>query len=168
MIKVHAMNRSLLIALALVASVAGAASPGKPGAPVDIGYTVIGTPRAGQPLEVELTFTVKGTIDEMRLDYGTSDKLSLDRDTPKSLALIAQKGGVPAVQRVIVQPQADGLHYLKVRVVTVSDGHSRMRGVAIPISVGNYDVRKQMRQNGTLVEGVGGERAVVMRAVESK
>ena len=75
---------------------------------------------------------------------------------------------MPAVQRVRVQPQADGLHYLKVRVVTVSNGHSRMRGVAIPISVGDYDVRKQLKQNGTLVEGVGGERAVVMRAIESK
>lgn len=163
------MSRAMLMLIASILSVAAnAASPGKPGAPVDIGYTVIGTPRAGQPIEVELTFTVKGKVDEMRLDYGTSEHLALDRDTPKNLALIAQKGGVPAVQRVRVQPQADGLHYLKVRVVTLSDGHSRMRGVAIPISVGHYDVRKQLKQNGTLVEGVGGERAVVMRAIESK
>lgn len=158
--------------LILSAAVAGSAiadtSPGKPGAPVDIGYRVIGTPRAGQPIDVELTFTLKGTVDEMRLDYGTSERLALDRDTPKSQALIAQKGGVPAVQRVRVQPQADGLHYLKVRVVTVSDGNTRMRGVAVPISVGKYDERKHLKQNGTLVEGVGGERAVVMQAVEGK
>lgn len=162
------MNRFLLIALSLTALAAGAASPGKPSAPVDIGYTVIGTPRAGQPIEVEITFTVKGSVDEMRLDYGTSERLSLDRDTPQSLALIAQKGGVPAVQRVRVQPHADGLHYLKVRVVTVSNGNTRMRGVAIPISVGTYDARAHLKQNGTLVEGVGGERAVVMSAAESK
>ncbi len=161
--------RTALIAISLLAGIAAAAtSPGKPGAPVDIGYTVIGTPRAGQPVEVELTFTLKGTVDEMRLDYGTSEALTLDRDTPKSLALIAQKGGVPAVQRVRVQPQADGMHYLKVRVVTVSNGNTRMRGVAIPISVGTYDERKHLKQNGTLVEGVGGERAIVMRAAEGK
>jgi hypothetical protein len=163
------IRATLLILASTFAAVAAAGtSPGKPGAPVDIGYTVIGTPRAGQPLEVELTFTVKGHVDEMRLDYGTSEGLALDRDTPKSLALIAQKGGVPVVQRVRVQPNADGLHYLKVRVVTVSEGHTRMRGVAIPIGVGQYDVRKQLKQNGTLVEGVGGERAIVMRAAESK
>lgn len=166
--KVHTMNRFLLIALSLTALAVGAASPGKPGAPVDIGYRVIGTPRAGQPIEVEITFTLKGSVDEMRLDYGTSERLSLGRDTPQSLALIAQKGGVPAVQRVRVQPQADGLHYLKVRVVTVSNGNTRMRGVAIPISVGKYDARAHLKQNGTLVEGVGGERAVVMSAAESK
>ena len=160
--------RTAFIAISLLAGSATAASPGKPGAPVDIGYTVIGTPRAGQPIEVELTFTMKGTVDEMRLDYGTSEALTLDRDTPKSLALIAQKGGVPAVQRVRVQPQADGLHYLKVRVVTVANGNTRMRGVAIPISVGKYDERAHLRQNGTLVEGVGGERAIVMRAAEGK
>jgi hypothetical protein len=163
------MLRSLALILAsTLAGIAVAASPGKPGAPVDIGYTVIGTPRAGQPIEVELTFTAKGRFDEMRLDYGTSENLVLDRSTPGSLALIAQKGGVPAVQRVRVQPQADGLHYLKVRVVTVSDGRSRMRGVAIPIGVGKYDERKHLKSNGTLIDGVGGERAVVMRAVESK
>jgi hypothetical protein len=163
------MLRSIsLILAATLAGIAGAASPGKPGAPVDIGYTVIGTPRVGAPLEVELTFTAKGRFDEMRLDYGTSQGLVLDRDAPRSLALIAQKGGVPAVQRVRVQPQADGLHYLKVRVVTVNDGRSRMRGVAIPIGVGKYDARQQLKANGTLIDGIGGERAVVMRAVESK
>ena len=163
------MSRAILLVLAsTLASIASAASPGKPGAPVDIGYTVIGTPRAGEPIEVELTFTAKGRFDELRLDYGTSEGLTLDRDTPRSLALIAQKGGVPAVQRVRVQPQADGLHFLKVRVVTVNDGRSRMRGVAIPIGVGKYDARQQLRSNGTLIDGVGGERAVVMRAAESK
>lgn len=162
------IRSALLILAATVAGIAAAASPGKPGAPVDIGYTVIGTPRAGQPLEVELTFKATGRVDEMRLDYGTSDQLALDRDTPRSLALIAQKGGVPAVQRVRVLPAADGLHYLKVRVVTVSEGHTRMRGVAIPIGVGDYDARKQLKQIGTLVEGVGGERAVVMRAAQGK
>lgn len=162
------IRSTLLILSATIAGIATAGSPGKPGAPVDIGYTVIGTPRAGQPLEVELTFTLKGRVDEMRLDYGTSEALTLGRDTPKSLALIAQKGGVPAVQRVSVQPQADGLHYLKVRVVTVSDGNTRMRGIAIPIGVGKYDERAQLKQNGMLIEGVGGERAVVMDAAESK
>ena len=82
MIKVSRMQRFLLIALSFTAAVASAVSPGKPGAPVDIGYTVIGTPRVGQPLEVELRFTAKGRIDEMRLDYGTSDGLALDRNTP--------------------------------------------------------------------------------------
>jgi len=167
-IKVQSMERFLAIAFALTAGLAAAGSPGKPGAPVDIGYVVIGTPRAGQPLEVELTYTVKGRVDEIRLDYATSEGLALDRSAPRSQALIAQKGGVPAVQRVRVQPQADGLYYLKVRVVTVTDGRSRMRGIAVPIGVGKYDERAQLKQNGTLVEGVGGERAVVMSAAESK
>lgn len=158
---------ALVVIAATFAGIAAAASPGKPGAPVDIRYAVIGTPRAGELVEVELTFTATGKVDEMRLDYGTSEKLALDRDTPRSLALIAQKGGTPAVQRVRVRPQADGLHLLKVRVMTVSGGHSRMRGVAIPIAVGGKDARRELKQIGTLVEGVGGERAVVMRAAES-
>ena len=160
------MNRSLCITLALLATLPVFAdrSVGKPGAPVDIVYTVIGTPRAGQPLEIELRITTLGKVDEVRLDYGTSDQMTLDRGTPQTLALIAQKQGVPAVQRVVVLPQADGLHYLKVRVVTVADGRMRMRGIAIPIGVGKYDARAGLRSNGTLIEGVGGERAVVMRA----
>jgi hypothetical protein len=158
------MLRATALLFAALAATAAAASPGKPGAPVDIGYAVIGTPRAGQPVEVEITYTLRGKVDEVRLDYGTSASLALDRGVPETQALIAQKGGVPAVQRVRVVPQGDGLHYLKVRVVTVADGHSRMRGVAIPIGVGKFDARKQLKQNGTLIEGVGGERAVVMRS----
>ena len=141
-------------------------SPGKPGAPVDIGYSIIGTPRAGQPIEVELRITTWAKLDELRLDYGVSERLALDRNSPQTLAIYAQKAGVPAVQRIVVTPQADGLHYLKVRVVTVANGLRRMRGVAIPIGVGKYDERAHLKRNGTLVEGVGGERAVILRASE--
>ena len=163
------MHRTLILlssVLFATTALAGGASPGKPGAKVDLSYTIIGTPRAGQPLEIELRIVPKSQFDQIRLDFGVSEQLMLDRSTPQSMALVAQKSGVPALQRVRVQPQADGLHYLKVRVVTVTDGRSRMSGIAIPIGVGKYDARAQLKVNGTLVEGVGGERAVVMRAAQ--
>lgn len=164
------MIRTLSIALGFAASIAVAAppaggpSPGKPEAKVDINYTIIGTPHAGQPLEVELRVTPRAAFQQVRLDFGTSDRLSLDRATPETMSFVAQKPGTTAVQRVRVQPQADGLHYLKVRVVTIDDGRSRMKGVAIPIGVGKFDERAHLKPYGTLVEGVGGERAVVLRA----
>lgn len=154
--------RTLALVGALVATAAFA--DGKPGAYVDISYSVIGTPRAGQPLEVELRVTPKSAFDEIRLDFGVSERLTLDRSVPETMALFAQKPGVAAVQRLRVVPGADGLHYLKVRVVTLSDGRPRMRGIAIPISVGRFDARAQLKVNGTLVDGVAGERAIVMSA----
>jgi hypothetical protein len=167
------MNRPLLtLVLLLAASAASAApataqrSPGKPGAPVDISYSLLGKPVAGQPLEIELRIMAAAAFDAIRLDYGASERLSLGRGMPQTLALVAQKPGVPAVQRVQVTPQADGLHYFKVRVVTETGGRASMRGIAIPIGVGAYDPRAHLKVNGTLVDGVGGERAIVMRALE--
>lgn len=162
------MTRTLSLICALVLSAAAAAG-GKPAAKVDLSYTVLGTPRAGQPLEVELRVVPKSQFDEIRLDFGGSERLALDRSTPDTMGLIAQKPGVPALQRVRVVPQGDGLHYLKVRVVTFDEnGRTRMRGIAIPIGVGKYDERAHLRTIGTLVDGVGGERAVVMRASTPK
>jgi len=167
------MNRPLiLLAALLLAAPALAAptpvkkSPGKPGAPVDIQYTLVGKATAGQPLEIELRITATASVASIRLDYGASERLSMDRGMPQTLALVAQKPGIPAVQRISVTPQGDGLHFFKVRVVTESDGRSSMRGIAIPIGVGKYDPRAHLKVNGTLVDGVGGERAIVMRASE--
>jgi hypothetical protein len=158
------MSRTLTLICAVLVSGAALAG-GKPAAKVDLSYAIVGTPRVGQPLEVELRVTPKSQFDEIRLDFGGSERLALDRATPETMALMAQKPGVPALQRVRVVPQADGLHYLKVRVVTFDEtGRSRMRGIAIPIGVGKYDARAHLKSNGTLVDGVGGERAVVMRA----
>ena len=157
---------SLVLALLTAPAIAGGPSAGKPGAPVEIAYTLVGKPRAGMPFEVEIRITTRGTVDEVRLDYGTSEQMTLDRGMPQTLSLIKQKQGVPALQRVLVVPKGDGLHFLKVRVVTVAAGRTRMSGIAIPIGVGKYDDRSHLRRNGTLIEGVGGERAVVMRAAE--
>lgn len=158
------MSRTLaLICAAVIGATAHAG--GKPTAKVDLSYAILGTPRAGQPLEVELKVTPNSRFDQIRLDFGGSERLALDRSTPDTMALMAQKQGVPATQRVRVVPQGDGLHYLKVRVVTFDEsGRSRMRGIAIPIGVGKYDARAQLKASGTLVDGVGGERAVIMRA----
>lgn len=156
-----------LICVALIAGTAAAdiKPVGKPAAKVDVTYTILGVPRAGQPLEIELTVLPKSSFDEIRLDFGASEHLTIDRSTPDTMGLMAQKQGVPAVQRVRVVPQADGLHFFKVRVVTFdANGRSRMRGIAIPIGVGKYDARAHLKSNGTLVDGVGGERAMVMRA----
>lgn len=158
------MSRTLILICTLVVS-GLALADGKPTAKVDLSYTVIGTPRVGQPLEIELRVQPKSRFDEIRLDFGGSERLALDRSTPDTMALMAQKPGVPALQRLRVVPQADGLHYLKVRVVTFDEsGRTRMRGIAIPIGVGKFDARAHLKSNGTLVDGVGGERAVVMRA----
>lgn len=162
------MSRTLSLICAFALS-ATAFAGGKPAAKVDLSYTILGTPRAGQPLEIELKVNPKVQFDEIRLDFGASEKLALDRSTPDTMGLMSQKPGVPAVQRVRVVPQGDGLHYFKVRVVTFDqNGRTRMRGVAIPIGVGKYDARAHLRANGTLVDGVGGERAVVMRAASPK
>jgi len=161
------MSRTLSILCAVLVS-AVAFAGGKPAAKVDLSYTILGTPRAGQPLEIELRVEPKTRFDEIRLDFGGSERLALDRSTPDTMGLMSQKPGVPALQRVRVVPQGDGLHYLKVRVVTFVDGRARMRGIAIPIGVGKFDGRAQLKVNGTLVDGVGGERAVVMRASTPK
>lgn len=161
------MSRIAVLACVLLISASAVAkgrSPGKPEAKVEVSYTLLGTPRAGQPLDVELRVTPKAGFEQVRLDFGASERLALDRSSPDTMTLMAQKPGAPALQRVRVVPQEDGLHYLKVRVVTIDDGRSRMKGVAIPIAVGKFDARAQLKANGTLVEGVGGERAVVMPA----
>jgi len=152
------------LALAGACLAAMALADGKPAAYVDLSYTVSGGARAGHPVEVELKVTPKSEFDEIRLDFGVSERLTLDRSVPETMALIAQKPGVAAVQRLRVVPATDGLHYLKVRVVTLTDGRPRMRGIAIPISVGKYDERANLKVNGTLVDGVAGERAIVMSA----
>ena len=107
-------------------------SPGKPTAPVEIDYRLLGTPAVGQPLQIEVRVSsrVQGSRAVARLHPGPALRL-------ESSALL-QATGEDGMQRVIqITPQQGGRAYLSVHAEVEVDGIIQGRSVSIPILVGD-------------------------------
>ena len=126
-------------------------SPGKPVAPIDIGYEVLGEPRPGEPVEIELKLRsgLEGpvTVDlqpREGLQMGASQAPEIRRE---SIAPADPAAG-PVAERVVVIPPAEGRYYLSVLVSVATPEGEQLRAVSIPVQVG--DQPPAMRGNGEL------------------
>lgn len=139
-------------------------SPGKPTPPIRIDYEVIGEPRAGEPLEVDLKISteLEGPLEvtlqpQEGLQMGATQEPMLLRES--SLARLE-----PMAERVVVVPPGDGRFYLSVLVAVATPAGQQMRAVSIPIQVG--DKPPTLRPNGELTTTPDGESVISLPATE--
>jgi len=142
-------------------------SPGKPSAPVTISYDVLGTPRVGQPVAVEINLSSPTVDRPMRLSYSISDpdSLVLPEDQPKEISLSIPQGEGRASRQVTVVPQREGRVYLNVTAEVETEIGTMLKSMAIPLSVGRGEPEPEV--NGELKETAEGETVISMPAEEN-
>jgi hypothetical protein len=140
-------------------------SPGKPVAPIDIDYEVLGEPRPGEPVEIalKLASAIEGPVTvtlqpREGLQMGATQAAEIRRESVSPLAgqageTAAEVAAEAAAERVVVVPPAEGRFYLSVLVSVATPEGEQMRAVSIPVQVG--DQPPAMRDNGELTTTEG-------------
>jgi hypothetical protein len=137
-------------------------SPGKPGAPIQIDYRIVGVPVVGQPVTVELDVRSSLAVAELRVSYQVLDEAGLFLpETQAREALLTGFGeGEQRSQRVTVIPQSEGRYYLNVMVEMDTPEGLMGRAASIPIQIGS--IRPAPRVNGQLQTDEQGEVVISM------
>jgi hypothetical protein len=146
------------------------AAAGKPTAPIDIRYRVIGTAIAGEPVSIELEVRSTQRNVPITLDYRINDprELAFDEAQPRRIELRAMDvaGDATAARRqVTVIPQREGRVYLNVSATIETADGAMVRSIAIPVQVGRG--RSEPEINGELQEDSDGEAVISMPAEEN-
>lgn len=136
-----------------VGSVAPAA---KPGAPVSLEYSLRGSPQVGLPVDVDLTFLSGGSGETLEILCSVDEALTL-REGAFSLP---SPGGS---HTITVTPEVEGYHYINV-IARMGD---QARAFAVPVPVGNVDVRDTLKSQGEIVEDETGQRIIRLPAEEN-
>lgn len=146
---------------------AGDAAAGKPTAPIDIRYTVIGTAFVGQPLNIEIEVSSPLRDRPIALEYRINDPraLALDESQPQRVALSAIGDAPSSKRQVTVVPQREGRVYLNVSAEIETDNGTQIKAMAIPVQVGS--ARGEGAVNGELKKDQDGEDVVSMPAKEN-
>lgn len=142
-------------------------SPGKPSAPIDIRYKILGTPVVGQPvaIEIELATSLTGRPLDVSYFINDSDSLMFPDAQPQRISLAVPEAEKRAARQVTVVPQREGRVYLNVTVEMESDAGMVLKSMSIPLVVGFDAAAPEM--NGELVEGADGETVISMPAQEN-
>lgn len=142
-------------------------SPGKPAAPVEIRYQVLGTPLVGQPVAIELTLVAAPTGQPLRLSYYINDPESLRfaEAEPQQLELSIDAAEGSAARQVTVVPLREGRLYLNVTAEIATDAGFLLKSIAVPLSVGYAE--GEPAASGKLEQGADGESVVSMPAAEN-
>lgn len=141
-------------------------SAGKPSAPVDIEYSIIGSAIVGQPVSINVEVSSRLPDRPITLNYRINDarNLSFPQAQPQRVALAAPGDMEPRLQQVTVVPQREGRLYLNVTAEVETPDGMLLKSMAIPIQVG--EAPRQLETNGE-VEERGGERVNSLPAEET-
>lgn len=140
------------------------ASPGKPSAPVDISYEVMGNPVVGVPVSVNVVITSEHKPLSVKFSIDDNSALSFQSGQVEKLEIPDAAAG--SLQQLTVVPQREGRVYVNVSAEVPSDLGTMIRSIAIPIKVGGAP--KKTTVNGELKEGPDGEKVISMPAEESQ
>lgn len=146
---------------------AGAASPGKPSAPISMQYELLGNPIVGQPVAINVIVRSTSGSQPVTVQYSINDSSALvfQAGQVKSLQITANAEKADSLQQLAVIPQREGRLYVNVSAeIQTADG-SMIKSMAIPIQVGSAPEKPQI--NGELVEGPEGETVISMPAKEN-
>jgi len=139
------------------------ASPGKPTAPIDISYEVIGNAIVGSPVSVNVVITSDRGPVNVRYSIIDGSAMMFQSGQVERVEIVDPSSG--SVQQLAVIPQREGRVYVNVSAeIPTSDGLN-IRSISIPIQVGNAP--EEPTVNGELVEGPDGETVISMPAQES-
>lgn len=140
------------------------ASPGKPSAPIDIDYNVVGTAIVGQPVSINLDVSSTVSDRPVVLEYSVVDagSLAFPESQLREVSLGRLRELQPASQQVTVIPQREGRLYLNVTAEIQTEGGTVIKAMAIPIQVG--DAAPEREVNGEIKEDAEGDAIVSMPA----
>lgn len=140
-------------------------SAGKPSAPINIDYEIIGTPVIGIPLSINVKVS-SGLDKPIRVNYRINDTTSLmfpDAQS-KTVSLVPIGDEAYSAEQVTVIPQREGRLFLNISAEVDTDVGTMARVMAIPIQVGS--LRRTPQVNGGLTTGEDGEALISMPAKE--
>lgn len=148
-------------------SVAEAAPQGKPTAPIDIEYNVIGAAFVGQPVSIEVDVSSTVRDRSIALSYRVNDPrdLALAENQPERVNLSAIGDAPSASRQVTVVPKREGRLYLNVSAEIETEEGSLIKAISIPVQVGAG--REEREVNGERKEDENGETVVSMPAEEN-
>jgi hypothetical protein len=141
----------------------GNASPGKPTAPIDISYQVIGNAIVGSPVSINVVVTSSRGPVTVRYSINDGSALMFQSGQLERLEIADPSSG--SVQQLSVIPQREGRLYVNVSAEIETPDGLNIRSMAIPIKVGSAPEKATI--NGEIVEGPGGEAVISMPAKES-
>jgi hypothetical protein len=140
-------------------------SPGKPSAPINIDYEIMGTPVIGVPLSINVK--VSSALDQaITVNYRIIDTTSLMFTHAQSerVSLVPEGDETFSAEQVTVIPQREGRLFLNVSAEIETELGMMAKVMAIPIQVGSFRPTPQV--NGELITGDEGEALLSMPAKE--
>jgi hypothetical protein len=140
-------------------------SPGKPSAPINIDYEIMGTPVIGVPLSINVK--ISSTLDQpVTVNYRINDTTSLMFTHAQSerVSLVPVGDETFSAEQVTVIPQREGRLFLNVAAEIETELGMMAKVMAIPIQVGSFRPTPQV--NGELTTGDDGEALISMPAKE--
>lgn len=148
-------------------TIAETSSQGKPTAPIDIEYSVIGSAFVGQPVSIEIDVSSSVRDRSIALEYRINDPrdLSFGDAQPERVSLSAIGDAPSASRQVTVVPKREGRLYLNVSAVIETEEGSLIKAISIPVQVGA--AREERAVNGELKQDADGETVVSMPAEEN-
>ena len=140
-------------------------SPGKPSAPINLDYEIMGTPVVGLPLSINLK--ISSALDRpIRVNYRINDTTSLRFSDVQSetVSVLPIGDETFSTEQVTVIPQREGRLFLNVSAEIDTELGRMAKVMAIPIQVGA--VRATPKVNGELTTDEEGEALISMPAQE--
>jgi hypothetical protein len=144
-------------------SSAGTQAIGKPGAPVEISYEVIGNPIVGVPVSINVVVT--SSAGPLQVHYSINDQSALIFQDGQVERLEIIDPGAGSLQQITVVPQREGRLYINVSAEIQAPMGTMIRSMAIPIKVGRAPA--SLPVNGEVKHGSDGEVVVSMPATSS-
>lgn len=142
-------------------------SPGKPSAPVNIEYSILGTPLISQPLAIEVRVASAQPGQSLQLSYfiNDTDSLVFADAQPERIDVQIPEGAGIAARQVRVVPMREGRLFLNVTAEVETEAGSMLKSIAIPIVVGSSGAALEI--NGELKQTADGETVISMPAREN-
>lgn len=135
---------------------------GKAAAAVDMDYVIEKNIIAGDETEIKITFTNKKDVDDLLVSFKLDSGLvSSENLSNHNFGILPQ--GQESVVLLRVTAANNGLYYIHVSATLVTDKH-QSRSFAIPINVGNVDVRKSLKTMGNVTTDSTGRRIITTPA----
>ena len=135
---------------------------GKPGAPVEISYEVIGSPIVGVPVAINVLVTSPSGPLQVHYSINDSSALLFQDGQVERLEIVDPSAG--SLQQLTVVPQREGRLYVNVSAEVQAPMGTMIRSIAIPIKVGRAP--SELPVNGELKQDADGEKIVSMPATQ--
>jgi hypothetical protein len=130
------------------------ATPGKPGAAVELRYEVGASPEVGQPLVIDFGLAPQAASPVMRVMVATSAGLSLRQTTAPPVQRNVE-AGAEYWHQVVVVPEEEGAFSVSV-IATLGEGEKTLaRTFSIPVVVGSAAAAGDKRKPAPQVDATG-------------